>query len=74
MPWSERLPTDSWIVWSAFCTYMDYHLAPCPNYITGDFFKPFSNVYYLKGDAQPTTLHTAAGAFFIRSVSFLNIL
>lgn len=65
MDWNEQLPTDSEIVWSLFCTYMDFILSPCSISNSGEPSKPFSNAFTMKGDSL---IQTTNESYFIRMV------
>ncbi|MFH4984161.1 hypothetical protein AB6A40_010870 [Gnathostoma spinigerum] len=61
--WNEHLPTDTQLVWSWFCVYMDNRMSV--NSLASDLNAPFTSVYFLKKPNKPTTIQNAKDSFYL---------
>ncbi|GMR40850.1 hypothetical protein PMAYCL1PPCAC_11045, partial [Pristionchus mayeri] len=70
-PWNDSLPTDTQLVLSLFCAYMDTRVTSCAIVQGHNVDQPFSSRYTLVAPNKPTALHQGGEAFYVH-LSSLN--
>ncbi|VDM45072.1 unnamed protein product [Toxocara canis] len=61
-PWADHLPTDTQLIWSWFCTYLDARMGANP--MVADLNAPFTSVFFLKKPNKPSAVQCCSDSFY----------
>ncbi|KHN72910.1 Uncharacterized protein Tcan_07723 [Toxocara canis] len=66
-PWADHLPTDTQLIWSWFCTYLDARMGANP--MVADLNAPFTSVFFLKKPNKPSAVQCCSDSFYVHQSS-----